>query len=181
MCSTGVCCRASPRNSIPMRGSHSSIAPPGCAICVPLGFFPQERVSAGAQNRSLAQKTPESLPDASPLTAIYRRVDDSSGLKCGDRPPGSEATTLTITRPEEFVAKCAAPTAVPQGNMRCCWNTKLKVLASTSISVHSKASARSKRVQMMTHGSQSEYQTIFIVYSSKRPQIMYKSVEKQIT
>lgn len=24
----------------------------------------------------------------------------------------------------------------------------------------------------------SEYQTIFIVYSSKRPQIMYKSVEK---
>lgn len=29
--------------------------------------------------------------------------------------------------------------------------------------------------------SKSEYQTIFIVYSSKRPQIMYKSVEKQIT
>lgn len=31
---------------------------------------------------------------------------------------------------------------------------------------------------MMMHETKSEYQTIFIVYSSKRPQIMYKSVEK---
>ncbi len=34
---------------------------------------------------------------------------------------------------------------------------------------------------MTMNDSKSEYQTIFIVYSSKRPQIMYKSVEKQIT
>lgn len=34
------------------------------------------------------------------------------------------------------------------------------------------------RDKMMMHETKSEYQTIFIVYSSKRPQIMYKSVEK---